>query len=138
MRDEEGPYILPSEVEKAIKGMGDNKPKGDEDVPGDVLLGEDCLRVMTQLINKIYDTGEWPTDFTEDTILTPWSRGLLEKLIDCQLVNKFTAFYGTRMLIAAFTSYHNSLKEEANCCKMQRPLRSQPHRTYSKDSSEDA
>lgn len=57
MRDEEGPYILPSEVEKAVKGMRDKKPTGDEDVPGDVLLGEDCLRVMTQLINRIYDTG---------------------------------------------------------------------------------
>ena len=137
MRDDEGPYILLSEVEKAIKGMRAKKPTGDEDVPGDVLLGEDCLRVMTQLINRIYETGEWPTDFTEDTILTPWSRGLLEKLTDFQLVKKFIAFYGTRMLITAFTSCHNSLKEEANFCKMQRPLPSQPHRTCCKDSSED-
>jgi hypothetical protein len=137
MRDEEGPYILPSEVGKAIKGVRDKKPTGNDDVLGDILLGEDCLREMTQLINRIYETGEWPTDFTEDTMRTPWSRGLLEKLTDFQLVKKFTAFYGTRKFIAAFTIYHNSPKEKANSCKMQRPLRNQPHRTYSKDSSED-
>ena len=37
-------------------------------------------------------------------LLIPWSRVLLEKLTGCQLVKKFTAFYGTRMLIIAFTS----------------------------------
>jgi hypothetical protein len=47
-------------VEKAIKGMRDKKATGDVDVPGDVLklLGEDCLRLKTQLINNMYETGE--------------------------------------------------------------------------------
>jgi hypothetical protein len=46
-------------VEKAIKEMGDKKATGD-DVPGDVLklLGEDGLKLMIQLINSIYVTGE--------------------------------------------------------------------------------
>ncbi|PNF17035.1 hypothetical protein B7P43_G00839, partial [Cryptotermes secundus] len=41
--DEKGPYILQSEVEKAIKEMRKGKATGDDDVPGDVLklLGED-------------------------------------------------------------------------------------------------
>jgi hypothetical protein len=58
--DEKGLYILQSEVEKAIKMMRDKKATGDDDVPGDVLklLGEDGLRIMTQLINNIYETGE--------------------------------------------------------------------------------
>jgi hypothetical protein len=38
------------------------------------------------------------------SILTPWSRVLLEKLTDLQLVNKFLAFYGTRRFITALTS----------------------------------
>jgi hypothetical protein len=45
-------------VEKAIKGIRDKKPTRDEDVPGDVLLGEDCLRVKTQLNNRTYEIGE--------------------------------------------------------------------------------
>jgi hypothetical protein len=36
--------------------------------------------------------------------LTPWSRVLLEKLTDFQLVKKFPALYGTRKFITAFTS----------------------------------
>jgi hypothetical protein len=35
--------------------------------------------------------------------LTPWSRGLLEKLTVSQLVEKFPAFDGTRRFITAFT-----------------------------------
>jgi hypothetical protein len=37
------------------------------------------------------------------TIPTPWTRVVLEKLADRQLVNKFPAFYGTRRFITAFT-----------------------------------
>jgi hypothetical protein len=64
---EKGQYILQSEVEKAIKEMGDKKATGDDDVPGDVLklLGEGGLKIMTKLINAIYETGVWPKDFTE-------------------------------------------------------------------------
>jgi hypothetical protein len=36
--------------------------------------------------------------------LTPWSRLLLEKLTDLQLVYKFPEFYETRRFITAFTS----------------------------------
>jgi hypothetical protein len=56
---------LPSEVEKAMKDMKDKKATGGDDVPGDVLklLGEDGLKLMTQLINSIYVKGEWPRHF---------------------------------------------------------------------------
>jgi hypothetical protein len=37
---------------------------GDDDVPGDVfrLLGEDGIKIMTQLISKVYETGKWSKD----------------------------------------------------------------------------
>ena len=40
---------------------------GDGDIPGDVLklLGEGGLKILTKLINTIYETGEWPKDFSE-------------------------------------------------------------------------
>ena len=41
-------------------------------------------------------------------LLTPWCRVLLEKLAGLQLVKKFTAFYGTRRFITAFTSFRHS------------------------------
>jgi hypothetical protein len=54
-------------VEKAIKEMRNKKATGNDDVPGDVikLLGVGGLKIMTKLINTIYETEEWPKDFTE-------------------------------------------------------------------------
>ena len=64
-RDKKGP------LEKAIKEMRNKKATGDDDVPGDLLkvLGEGGLKIMTKLINTIYETGEWPKDFTEVTMI---------------------------------------------------------------------
>ena len=40
-------------------------------LPGDVLklLGEGGLKIITKLINTIYETGEWPKDFTQVTMI---------------------------------------------------------------------
>jgi len=69
--DKKGPYILQSEVEKVIKEMRNKKAIGNDDVPVDVLklLGEGGLKIMTKLINTVYETGEWPKDFTEVTMI---------------------------------------------------------------------
>jgi hypothetical protein len=69
--DHKGPHILHSEVEKAIKEMRDKKATGDDDIPVEVLklLGEDGLNLMTQLINNVYESGEWPKDFIEVTMI---------------------------------------------------------------------
>jgi hypothetical protein len=37
-------------------------------------------------------------------LLTPWSRALLEKVTGMQIVKKFSALYGNREFITAFTS----------------------------------
>jgi hypothetical protein len=70
-------------VEKAIKGMRNKKATGDDDVPGNVLKlsGEGGLKIMQKLISTIYETGEWPKDFTEDTMiaLTFWHRSFTYK-----------------------------------------------------------
>jgi len=67
--DGKDPYILPSEGEKAVKEMRD-KATGDNGVPGDVLklLGEDSLRIITQLINNIHETRECCKAFIEVTM----------------------------------------------------------------------
>jgi len=51
--------------------MRNKKATGDDDVPGDMLklLGEGGLKILTKLINTIYETREWPKDFTEVTII---------------------------------------------------------------------
>ena len=51
--------------------MRTRKATGDDDIPGDVLklLGEDGSKILTKLSNAIYNTGEWPLEFTEVTII---------------------------------------------------------------------
>ena len=58
-------------MEKTIKEMRNKKATGDDDVPGDVLklLEEGGLKIMKKVINTIYETGEWPKDFTEVTVI---------------------------------------------------------------------
>jgi hypothetical protein len=58
-------------VEKAIKEMRNKKATGDDDVPGDELklFGEGSLKIMTKLINTIYESVEWPKDLTEVTMI---------------------------------------------------------------------
>jgi len=33
------------------------------------ILGEGGLKILTKLINTIYESGEWPKDFTEVTMI---------------------------------------------------------------------
>jgi hypothetical protein len=58
-------------VEKSIKERRNSKAKGDDNVPGDALklLGEGGLKIIAKLINIIHETGEWPKDFSEFTMI---------------------------------------------------------------------
>ena len=51
--------------------MRNKKAAGDDDVPGDVLklLGKGVLKIIKKLINTIYETGEWPKDIKEVTMI---------------------------------------------------------------------
>jgi hypothetical protein len=65
--DKTGPYILHSEVEKAIKEMKGKRATGDDKYPQmySNCLGEDGLKIQTQLINYTYETGDRPKDCSE-------------------------------------------------------------------------
>jgi hypothetical protein len=58
-------------VEKATKKIRNKKATEDDDVPGDVfkLLGEFGLKIITKLINNIYESGEWPKVFTAVSVI---------------------------------------------------------------------
>jgi hypothetical protein len=76
-------------VEKAIKEMRDKKDTGDDDVPRDILrlLGEDGLKLMIQLINSIYVTGEWPRDFIEVTMIALKKKPKATKCSDHRIIS---------------------------------------------------
>ena len=63
------PTILKSEIVKAIKDMRRKKATGDN-IPVDLLKepGDNGLKIMTALVNKIYMSGDWPKDFLDVTV----------------------------------------------------------------------
>ena len=66
--NDKGPTTkLKSEVVKAIKNMRRKKTTRDDNIPVDLLkeLGDSGLKIMTELVNKIYMSGDWPKDFLD-------------------------------------------------------------------------
>jgi hypothetical protein len=56
---------------KSYEGNEQYEGYGRKYVSGNVLklLGDGGLKIMTKLINTIYETGKWPKDFTEVTMI---------------------------------------------------------------------
>ena len=51
--------------------MRRKKATGDDNIPVDFLkeLGDNGLKIMTALVNKIYMSGDWPKDFLDLTMI---------------------------------------------------------------------
>ena len=51
--------------------MRRKKATGDDYIPVDLLkeLGDNGLKIMTALVNKIYMSGDWPKDFLNVTMI---------------------------------------------------------------------
>jgi hypothetical protein len=69
--------------------MKDKKAAGDDDVPVEALrlLGDDDLNLLTQLINNIYESGEWPKDFTEVTMVALKKKPKARKCTDHRTIS---------------------------------------------------
>jgi hypothetical protein len=78
-------------VEKAIKEMRNKKATGNDDVPGDVLklLGGGGLKITTKLINTIHETGQWPKNFTEATMIALKKKPQATKCSDHRTISLF-------------------------------------------------
>jgi len=72
--------------------MRNRKARGNDDVPGDVLklLGEGGLKILTKLINTIYENGEWPKDFTEVTMIALKKKTQATKCSDHRTISRIS------------------------------------------------
>jgi hypothetical protein len=51
-------------------------------------LGEGSLKILTKLMNTIYETGEWPKDFTEATMMMNDDDSQVSfRGIECEYIN---------------------------------------------------
>lgn len=72
--------ILKEEVEFAIRTMKDGKAAGVDNIPAELIKngGESVIELLTQICNKIWQTGEWPTQWTQSLIITLPKKGNLQ------------------------------------------------------------
>ena len=93
--------------------MRNRKATGDDDIPGDVikLLGEGGLKIMTKLSNTMYNTGEWPQDFTEVTMIALKKK---TKATKCSDYRTFSLIAHTAKIIAKYLE--EGLKTKLRMC----------------------
>ena len=103
---------MQSGVKNAINEVRNKEAKGDDDVPGDVLklLGKGGLKIMKNLITTIYETVEWPKDFTEVTIISLKKKPQATKRSDHRTIGLITH---TAKIVAKERREYSHLKEKA-------------------------
>ena len=73
--------ILREEVEAAVKSLKKGKSAGADNIPAELVQagGEAMITALTNICNKIWQTGEWPTPWTQSLIITLPKKGNLQQ-----------------------------------------------------------
>ena len=73
--------ILRREVEAAVKSLKKGKSAGVDNIPAELVQagGEDVITTLTMICNKIWQTGEWPTPWTQSLVITLPKKGNLQQ-----------------------------------------------------------
>ena len=71
--------ILRREVETAVQSLKKGKSAGVDNIPAELVQagGEDVITALTAICNKIWQTGEWPTPWTQSLVITLPKKGKL-------------------------------------------------------------
>ena len=73
--------ILHEEVEAAVKSLKKGKSAGVYNVPVELVqaAGDAMIDALTTIYNKIWQTGEWPTSWTQSLVITLPKKGNLQQ-----------------------------------------------------------
>ena len=65
--------ILRREADTAVQPLKKGKSSGVDNIPGEVVQagGEDVITTLTTICHKIWQTGEWPTPWTQSLAKQP-------------------------------------------------------------------
>ena len=72
--------ILRREVEAAAQSLKKGKSAGVDNIPAELVQagGEDVITAQTTICNKIWQTGDWPTPWTQSLVITLPKKGNLQ------------------------------------------------------------
>ena len=81
--------ILRKEVEAAVQSLKKMKSVGVDNIPVELVQadGEDVITVLTTICNKIWQTGEWPTPWTQSIVITLPKKGNLQQCQNYQTIH---------------------------------------------------
>ena len=73
--------ILRREVEAAVRSLKKGKSAGVDNIPVELVQagGEDVITALTTICNRIWQTGEWPTPWTQSLVITLPEKGNLQQ-----------------------------------------------------------
>ena len=73
--------ILRKAVEAAVQSLKKGKSAGADNIPAEQVfaVGEDLITTLTTICNKIWQTGEWPTPWTQSLVITRPKKGNLQQ-----------------------------------------------------------
>ena len=68
-------------MEAAVKSLKKGKSDGVDNIPAELVQagGEDVITALTTICDKIWQTGEWPTPWTQSLIITLPKKGNLQQ-----------------------------------------------------------
>ena len=81
--------ILRRELEAAVQSLKKGKSAGVDNIPTELIQtdGQDVLSALTTICNKIWQTGEWPTPWTQSLVITLPKRGNLQQCQNYQTIS---------------------------------------------------
>ena len=73
--------FLRREVEAAVQSLKKGKSVGVDNIQAELVQagGEDVFTALTTICNKILQTGEWPTPWTQSLVITLPKKGNLQQ-----------------------------------------------------------
>ena len=80
-REGEPAGTLRREMEAAVQSLKKGKSAGVDNIPAELVQagGEDVITALTTICSKIWQTGEWPTPWTQSLVITLPKKGNLQQ-----------------------------------------------------------
>ena len=77
----DGHPILCKEVEAAVQSLKKGKSAGVDNIPAELVQagGEDVITALMTICNKIWQTGKWPTPWTQSLVIALSKKGDLQQ-----------------------------------------------------------
>ena len=84
--------ILRKEVEAAVQTLKKGESAGVNSIPAKLVQagGEDVITALTTICNKIWQTGEWPTPWTQSLVITLPKKGNLQQCQNYRTISPTT------------------------------------------------